>query len=240
MKYFAIESSLNEEIMGKIPQIKEFIHHCDVEEESNFIDKFVFEKIEIQPILSNVVLYDNTKQNDLIDAYGHVGFDFGYLISDKIKTILDKFNCYGFQYFKTYIIHKNKKNDNYWQIKKYDFPYQYIDFEKTNFLFKDRDINRNVISNVMSFKNFDEFKLFVEQVRYPKWIFFKDVFFTKEMNLDFFSLRYTDGGHKGIVSKKLKIELEKNEITGIEFRPIEIDFQEWLQGGQREKIYGKS
>jgi hypothetical protein len=59
------------------------------------------------------------------------------------------------------------------------------------------------------------------------------------MNLDFFVLRYTEGALRGIVSERLKNELEKNEISGIEFRPIEIDYQEWLQGGYREKIYGK-
>ena len=105
MKYFAIESSLNEKLMGKIPQVKEFKHNCNIDEESNFIDNFIFEKIEIQPILSNVVLYSNAKQTDLIDTLGDVGFNFGYLISDKFKQILEQYNCYGFQFFKTSIIH---------------------------------------------------------------------------------------------------------------------------------------
>jgi hypothetical protein len=71
-------------------------------------------------------------------------------------------------------------------------------------------------------------------------ISFKDVFFTENMNLDFFTLRYIDGAQKGIVSEKLKNELESNEITGLEFRPIEISFKEWSKpNGEREKIYGK-
>ena len=36
-----------------------------------------------------------------------------------------------------------------------------------------------------------------------------------------------------------KNELEKNEITGIEFRPIEFSINYWLQAGERDKIYGK-
>lgn len=240
MKYFAIEHSSNEKLIGKIPQVKEFIHHCDVDKEPKFIDRYIFEEIKIQPILSNVILYSNAKQTDFIDTYGHIGFLSGYLISSKLKNILDKFNCYGFQYFRTYIIQKNQKIDNYWQVNKYDFPYQYIDFENTKFLFKDRDINKNVISKLMNFKNADEFRSFANQVRYPKWIFFEDIFFTEEMNLDFFSLRYTDGAHKGIVSERLKVEIEKETITGIEFRPIEISLQEWgKRDGLREKIYGK-
>lgn len=240
MKYFAIESSLNEKIMGKIPQIKEFIHHCEISTTQNHIDNFVFKEIEVDPILSYVSLYASVKQTDIIDAYGHVGFDFSYIISNKFKTILDNFNCYGYQFFKTHVVYKNKKIENYWQIKKFDFPYHFIDFEKSNFILKDRDLNRNVISETIQFKNIDEFNLFTSKINYPKMISFKDVFFTEEMDLDFFSLRYTEGGHKGIVSERLKNELEKNEISGIEFRPIEINLQEWLQGGERAKAYGKT
>ena len=93
----------------------------------------------------------------------------------------------------------------------------------------------------MNFKDVEEFKSFANQVSYPKWIFFQDIFFTEEMKLDFFSLRYTDGAHKGIVSERLKTEIEKENISGIEFRPIEISLQDWLKrDGPRDQIYGRS
>ncbi len=240
IKYYSIETSLNEKIMGKIPQIKEYVHNCDVENESRFIDKFIFKKIEIQPILSNVVLYANAKQTDFIDSYGSVGFDFSYLISDKFRNILDQFNTFGFQYFKTFVIQNRKNFENYWQIKKYDFPLHFIDFKKSTLIFKDRDINRNVISETINFDGLKEFNLFANNLHYPKMISFKDIYFTENMDLDFFALRYTEGGQRGIVSENLKNELEKNNITGIEFRPIELSLNEWLNGGEREKIYGKS
>ena len=241
MKYFAIESSLNEKFMGKIPQVKEYIHNCHVYDEPKFIGRFSLEKIEIQPILSNAVLYSNAKQTDFINTYGDVGFSFGNLISNKFKDILDKFNCYGFQFFKTYLVQKNQKFETYWQSYKYDFPYQYIDFERTTFLFKDRDIDKNIINQVISFNTIDEFLLFTNKIRYPKWIFFKDISFTENMDLDFFALRYTEGGHNGVVSEKLKIEIEKEGLTGIEFRPIEISLSEWQKrDGLREQVYGRS
>lgn len=239
MKYFAIESSLNEKIMGKIPQVKEFIHSYDANEESKLIDKFIFKKIEIQPILSNAVLYSNAKQTDFIDTYGNVGFLSGYLISNKFKQLLEQFNCYGFQFFETYIVQKNKEIYGYWQTNKYEFPYQFIDFSKTTFIYKDRDINRNIIIEKINFKNIDEFITFSSKIQYPKWLFFEDIYFTEDMNLDFFSLRYTEGANKGIVSERLKMELEKNGITGIEFRPIELSLQDWYHSGEREKVYGK-
>lgn len=241
MKFFAIESSLNQKFMGKIPQVKEFLHHCDVENETKFIDRFHFEEIKIQPILSNVVLFSDAKQTDFIDVYGNIGFISGYLISSKLKLVLDKYNTYGFQYFKTFIIQKAQKNENYWQTNIFDFPFQYIDFAKTTFLFKYKDINKNDVNEIIQFRNKDEFKSFADQTRYPKWVFFDTIFFNENMNLDFFSLRYTNGGHKGIVSERLKEEIEKQNCTGIEFRPIEISLNDWLKrDGPRDQIYGRS
>lgn len=241
MRYFAIEKSLNEKIMGKIPQVKEFVHHCNVDNEPKFIDKFIFEEIKAPPILSNVVLYSETKQTDFIDVYGHIGFLSGNLISNRFKIILDKFNSYGFQYFKTYVIQNGQKNENYWQTNKFDFAYQYIDFVKTSFLFKYKNIDKNAVTEIIRFNSIDEFKSFTEQIRYPKSIFFDNIFFNDNMNLDFFSLRYTDSGQKGIVSERLKNEIEKEGLTGIEFRPIEISLQDWLKrDGPRDQIYGRS
>lgn len=239
MKFFALESSLDKKIMGKIPQIKEFTHHCNIDEEPNHIDRYIFEKVNIKPILSNVVLYSNSNKTDFINTYGHIGFLSGFLISNKFKEILDKFNCYGFQFFETYIIHKNNKINNYWQANKYEFPYEHIDFLKTSFIYKDRDLNRNTVSEKINFKSLEEFLLFASKIRYPKQLFFEDFHFREDMNLDFFSLQYDESANKAIVSERLKIEIEKNNITGIEFRPIELSLQKWYNSEERGKIYGK-
>ena len=42
MKYFTLENSINEKIMGNIPQTKEYIHHCDIWNDPNFIEKFYY------------------------------------------------------------------------------------------------------------------------------------------------------------------------------------------------------
>lgn len=238
MKYFAIQHSLNEKIMGKIPQMKEMITHCHVDD-PNFIDNLYFRKIEGVPILFNAVLYANAKLTDLLDV-GGTGFSFGsIIISDKLKKILDHFNVYGIQYFQTYIIQKNQKLESYWQNHIYDFPFQYIDFKKTTFILKDRDSNRNVFEKEIIFHNLLEFLDFVNKISYPKMISFNSIFFTPEMNLDYFSLRFSNA-HQGIVSEKLKDEIEAAGCTGIEFQPSELSYNEWVApGGEREKIYGK-
>lgn len=238
MKYFAIENSLNNKIQGKIPQIKEHIFNCHVDN-PNFIDNLSFSKIELTPILANVVLYSDALKTDLIESNGS-GFSFGsMIISEKLKKIFDNSNVYGVQYFKTEIIQRNETFSNYFQTHIYDFPFQYIDFKKTNFILKDRDINRNVVLSNINFKNFGEFSTFTNDIIYPKMIEFKEISFNSEMNLDYFFLRFSNA-IKGIVSENLKNHIESQKCTGIEFRPIELSYDQWHgTGKEREKIYGK-
>lgn len=239
MKYYSIQNCLNEELMGKIPQIKEFIHPNNIESNHHAIDNFIFEKIEIQPVLSNIVLYTNAKQTDFINTYGNVGFGFGNIISDKFKLILEKFNHYGFQFFETYIVQKNQKIDNYWQTNIYDFPYQFIDFKNTIISLKD-SITRKVVSEPSYINSLEDFQILINSLEFPISIYLSDISFNENMDLDFFVLRYTEATTNGIVSERLKNELEKNKITGIEFRPVELSYNEWIApGGQREKVYGK-
>lgn len=238
MKYFAVENSLNEKIMGKIPQMKDCVTNCHVDD-PNFIDNLYFKRIEGVPILYNAVLYANAKKTDLLET-GGIGFSFGTIvISDKLKKIFDRFNVYGLQYFKTYIIQSNKENNQYFQTHFYDFPFQYIDFSNTSFLLKDRDIHRHIVSKEITFSDAKELLNFTEEIKYPKMLEFKTISFTMDMDLDYFFLRFFNA-NKGIVSENLKNEIERNNITGIEFRPIHISYTEWYgTGKEREKIYGK-
>jgi len=239
MKYFAIEHSLNEKVMGKIPQLKEVIYNCHIYDEPKFIDNYVFDKINTNPILANAILFSTAKQTDLLDISGSIGFSSGFLLSNKLKEIFDRFNMYGVQFFDTYIIQKKEKYD-YWQAKIYDFPFQYIDFKKTSFILEDRDIDRNVFKKEIMFNTFNDFSDFINEIAYPKMIFFNVISFTPNIDLDYFSLRFTDA-HKGIVSERLKNEIEIQNCTGIEFRPIEINLNEWLKrDGHRDQIYGRS
>ncbi|WP_426430679.1 imm11 family protein [Winogradskyella sp. HB-48] len=241
MKYFSINNSLNEKIMGHLPQVKEVVHNCHISDNPNFIDRFPFEKIEVNPILSNAVLYSKSNQTDLIHT-SSIGFSYGsMLINDKFKTILEQFNCFGIQFYSTYIIHKEKKIDNYWQTHIYDIPYDFIDFTNTALLLKYRDENGKPIQNYLErVSNKEEFLNMVEIMKYPKMLFLKNISFVKEMDIDYFFLRNYESASLGIVSEKLKNEIEEQKITGIEFRPIDVSLNDWLgSNGLREKIYGR-
>lgn len=224
--------------MGTLPQVKEVVHNCHVSDNLNFIDRFAFKKIEGTPVLSNAVLSTMAKQTDLIET-GGIGFSYGsLLISDMLKKILDQFNCYGIQFFSTYIIHKDKKIDNYWQTHIYDIPYDFIDFQNTDILLKDRDKNRKPIQKYLAKVNKNDFLSLTEKIKYPKMLYLKNISFVEEMNLDYFFIRNFEDASLGIISESLKNEIEKKEISGIELKPIEVSLNDWLgSNGLREKIY---
>ncbi|MEZ4796640.1 MAG: hypothetical protein R2785_05680 [Flavobacteriaceae bacterium] len=240
MKYFSILNSLDVKTMGCLPQVKQVIHNCDVLNNENFIDKFPFRKIEKKPILSNAILYAKSNQTDLIKT-NSIGFSYGsMLISDRFKNLLEKFNFFGIQFFSTSIFHKDEKIGNYWQTHIYDVPYNLIDFKNTDFVLKDRDVNRKPMQNSLKILSKEEYLNIAESMKYPKMLFLKNVSFTEKMNLDYFFLRNFEGASLGIVSYRLMEEIEKNTITGIELKPFEVDLQTWYKSKEREEKYGKS
>lgn len=240
IKYFSILHSQDEEILGKIPQVKEVKHNCHISDNPNFIERFQFEKIDKNPILSNAVLHPKSKQTDLITTSG-IGFSYGsLLLVDRLKEIFEQFNCYGVQFFSTHIIHKDSKIYDYWQTHIYDIPYDFIDFQGTDLLLKDRDENRKPIQCYLKrVANKKEFLEIAGTMKYPKMLFLKNISFLEGMNLDYFFLKNFEDSSLGIASSRLKREIEKQGITGIEFKPIEVSLNDWLgSNGLRDKTYG--
>ncbi|CAL2079308.1 conserved hypothetical protein [Tenacibaculum sp. 190524A05c] len=227
MKYYILQNSIDIKTLGNLPQVKGSINTCHVENDTNFIDKFPFQKIENNPKLSILNLYSKSNLTDLID-YSGIGFSYGSsVISDKLKIMLEAHNCFGVQFFSTYIIRQNKEINNLWQTHIYDIPYDLIDFNNTSFVLKDRDENNKPIQKHLKRMSKDIFLKEIKILKYPKMLFFDKISFKKNMDLDFFFLRNFEGSGNGIISEKLKKEMEKENISGIEFRPIEMTLREW-------------
>tara|TARA_R110001583_G_scaffold60219_13_gene179046 strand:- start:397 stop:1122 length:726 start_codon:yes stop_codon:yes gene_type:complete len=241
VKYFSIHNSLDERITGKLPQVKEVVHNCHVWDDPNFIDRFPFKKIETVPILSNAVLFAEAEQTDLIET-GGIGFSYGsMLISNRLKNLLEKHKCHGVQFFPASLIHKNKKIENYWQSHIYDIPYGFLDFDEIDLLLKDRDENGKPIKRYLERMGKDDFLNLKESLKYPKMLFLKNLSFNEEMDLDYFFLPNMEGTGYGIVSERLRKEMDKQNINGIEFKPIEVELNNWLgPHGLRKDIYGKT
>lgn len=241
MKYFAIEPSMNRKIVGKIPQTKETIHHCDVWNEPKLISNLFYTKIEEIPILSNAVLHPKAIVTDLIEPISTFGFSSSMLISNNLKNIFERFNLFGVQFFSTYVIQNNTKIEGYWQSHISEQAFKLLNFKKLNFTIKTNKNDGTVTFEEINFiKTLEDFLKYKEEYKFPTQLYFRNLDLIND-KFDFFFLpHYINGTGKGIISEILKNEIEKQEITGIEFRPIELSLQDWYHSGEREKIYGKS
>ena len=239
MKYYFIRPSLNKKILGHYPQVKKIIHHCAVWEDPLFIDRFNFEKININPIISNPVLHSNSKLTDFTDVRGDIGFLFKILISGKLKSILEENKTLGMQFFQCSVFKESIEYIDYWILNYYDINYQFLDF-KNSAIFVTTKFDKTNKLEIDNENDFIQKQKEIAEEGYPKGLLIDNIAIKKENNEHFFILQNIEGGTQYIVSEKLKKEIEDSNCRGIEFQPIELSLAEWLHGGEREKIYGKA
>lgn len=239
MEYFKINTSLNTKIMGKIPQSKEVVHHCNIWSEPKFIDKIWFEKVDFIPIVSNPILYPKAKLTDIIYPFG-MGSSLKILISGKLKTIIEKNRNHGLQFFQCSIFQNGIEYSDYWLLSVYEVDNHFIDFEKSIIFY--RKMNLEKIHEPIIFSGSEEkFNSKIHEKEIHDELFIKNIFIKDTVCENFFLLRYVYGGVGYFVNEKLKKEIEDAGCTGIEFQPSELSYHEWVvSGGEREKIYGKS
>ncbi|MDL2143562.1 hypothetical protein QQY79_13610 [Flavobacterium tructae] len=240
MRYYSIETSLNRKILGHYPQIKKIIHHCAVWEDPCFIGRSNFEKININPIISNPVLYQNSNLTDLIDVRGEIGFLFKLLVSEKLKNILTNSRKTGLQFFRSPIIQDDCLINDYWILNMYEIDMNFIHLTKSSIVQRIRKPEGGTTLIDVEIESLESFMTEITSKKLEGELYFKNIIIKDNILEDFFLLRYVEGGAKYVVSEKLKNEIEDAGCTGIEFQPVELSIVEWLHGGEREKIYGKA
>lgn len=241
MNYYIIQESGKLKIIGKYPQTKDIHYNCDVWNEPKFIGQIHFEKVDFDPIIANAILHPKSKQTDLINTNSAMGFSNKLLISGKLKTILEKNRKQGMQFFKSPIIQNNLLVEDYWILNMSEFNNDYVDFLNSKILLEEIT-SENINSLYLSINSLKDYELKIEEIRgkkgcnlrIEKLVLSKDKIYN-----DFFMIIYSFSGIY-FVSEKLKQEIEDAGCTGIEFQPIELSINEWLHGGEREKIYGKA
>lgn len=223
--------------MGRLPQTKEEIYHCDVWNEQRFIEHVQFTKAEFEPIVANAVLYPNSNLTDLINISA-VGFAKKLLISGKLKSILSSSRATGLEFFNAPIIRKDNVLHDYWIVNVYEIDMRFIDFRKSDVFITENVFTNIERLNLKSLQDFLDKKEEVDKKGYPYGILIERFELLPETDQDFFALLNVGGGVKYIVSERLRKEIEKAGCTGLEFMPVELTLNEWLQGGEREKAYG--
>lgn len=239
MQYYFLRESINEKIMGKLPQIDDYIYHCDVSNEPKFIGNLNFKKIDFTPIPVYPILYPKSKKTDLIQRGGSISSHL--LVSSKFKNILESFKVNHIQFFKNPIVHKGVEDHNYWVINSYNVRMDLIDFDNSKVFLMKNTFNKVEELNIRDIDSYKSKKLQILDKGYPYSILVEN-FKLKECTKEhFFVLKDIEGGLGYIVSEKLKKEIEDAGCTGIEFQPTVLSYDEWMNPrGEREAIYGKS
>lgn len=243
MKYFRLRFTLNSKYYGsKNGYIKGYNHKSSIYD-PKYIGKIRNEKIDFIPHLLDIELFENSKIADLIESGGQVSTKL--ILSDKLKSIIEKHRKTGMQFFNINILHKKNIYNNYWVLNMYEFNLEFIDFKKCIIIYRKKDDDFEVTFSAkniqISVNDIKEFNVFIEKAKEKLETITIEKLVLKNVNENFFMLKHINGGIGYYVSEYLKQEIEDAGCTGIEFQPIELSYNEWTSpGGEREKVYGKT
>lgn len=243
MNYYIIHFTLNSRLRGKNNYIKESYPLIDNKEihfldEPKFIGNIYEKKIEFTPYLAAIHLFDKANLLDLIMSPGFISKKL--VLSTKLKRIFEKNRSSGLQFFKIPVFHKNELIDDYWILNFYETNMEIINFTKSHIYLTENTFTFIEKLNINSYDEYLLKKQEIDKQGYPSGILIKKYEILDNVNHHFVLLNNVEGGVNYLASERLKIEIEKSGCTGIEFQPIEFTLTEWLQGGDREKVYGKS
>ncbi|KAF2518771.1 hypothetical protein E0W68_08460 [Flavobacterium salilacus subsp. salilacus] len=241
MRYFRIQSSINEKHMGKIPQVKEVIYNGDVEAH-NFVDRVYYTKVDFEPVVANPVLHPKAILTDLIAPFG-MGSTFTVLISGKLKLILEQYRDDGMQFFQCSVFQNGIEYNDFWLLNMYIANNEYINYSGSEIiLWKKKKEEPGKVPEIINISDIDNFNERIEEARTNREILHvKKISLKKDIKEDFFILRYIEGGAGYFVSEKLKKEMEDAGCTGIEFQSSELSYHEWVKrDGPRDEVYGRS
>ncbi|WP_316851669.1 imm11 family protein [Pedobacter agri] len=236
--YYRIQNSLNNKIIGCFTQVQDFKAPSDWDTNPHFIETVEFERVEFEPILSIGILAKKAKLTDLLST-SSVGFTRKLLVSSKFKEILEEVGNSNFQFFECVIL-INTEEYQYWLISPVLAQYKFVDFFKSDVVArKDKPEGGTYLQAIdVSFNH--DFSNFINSQGIDSWkTVINHVFFKEDLIHDFFALGHVEGGVGYFVSERLKKVIEEQSLTGIEFKPSELNLGEWL-GGTRERIYGKA
>ena len=140
---------------------------------------------------------------------------FGWYISDKLKSLLEKFRIAPkYHFYETRLLYKEEKF-KYWIFQFPIEPLQNIIFEKSDFYYiKDGKQNEIEIKNESEFMQIRRDLFIGEDI---------ELECSKVCLLDSFDIVYQQPNGDILCSERLKQAIEENGITGFEF--FEIDYE---------------
>jgi hypothetical protein len=241
MTYYILNESLNSRIIGKYPQAVDAEFSCDVWDEPQFIDhkKVSFKQIDFEPFTAKAIMVKKAKLTDYM-YISIMGFSLKPLVSGKLKAILEITDNQGLQFHYSPVIYQDNEVADYWVLNPYVFDMAAIDFEKADVYLMEKTFRKVKKLAVKNHEDFIKEKGLIIEKGYPFSIYIENVYILDRITNDFLVIENVEGGINYLASEKLKQHLEAEGITGIEFQPSNLSFNQWkIQGGERERLYGK-
>jgi len=216
MEYYLLRYSLDRKIIGSdLPQL-EGVYLTSVES-PDFIGNTSVPNGEVSKTVERPLAKlrkKSTKLTDLMSVVG-VGFLNNFLLSNRLKQIIEHSKNAGVQFFDTSVFSFNGDNPYlYWILNNHlSFP-EYVDYKKSELWIRTVDGNGEEQVYCDSYEDYQRKK----NLYAPRDMIFKRVEFIEEkVEYDFFALDNVYGSIAFYVSKNLKKFIEAEHCTGVEF-----------------------
>jgi hypothetical protein len=215
--YYNISESYNTSIVGSYPQL--YLVREDYNNLANSLGEYQwgFKIPDDNLLIPEVKFYSGVKKTDVLSSAFLI---FGLIINAKVKHILENYKLGD--NFRFYELQDNFIGEEYHLLYVQNNFLEYVDFKKTHFSFRvgsDLTKNRIEIDNSAQYiKIKEEFlttgkRLMMGKVvlvdTFPKYDLF---WFTKSSNEKY-------------VSEKLRLDLEENRITGLDFSEADLEIK---------------
>ncbi|MCF2488012.1 imm11 family protein [Dyadobacter sp. CY347] len=231
MKYYALTYSLNPKLCGPFPQVEDTSSTGN----ENSIENFDLKFIATDVLVPQVSIYNRAKPTDIISGVS-AEFMSNLLVSGKLKNILDKYSPEAFQYFKTVVGHRGSVYDDYWFVHPTRESLESVDFFKSQVIkapFFELQEGKGITEEVLSVIDADGF--IQERARNQRDCTNLDEYIRianlalldSDETPQFLYLRFVEGAFAYIVSETLKQQIIDAGCFGVEFRPIEMSFNDW-------------
>lgn len=173
---------------------------------------------DFTPTIGTLVVRDGAKLTDFISS---ATISSGFIISQRVKSILENFRLETSRFYKCSLLHKGILIEDYYYLHKLNNLVFEIDFERSLF----NIMSSEGVEETLKFSNSDELQSRSNEVNRSngKYKLHFDRLYISKFKAEESSLFETGiAGNGTFISGSLKKALEENNITGIDYREAKI------------------
>lgn len=208
--YYTLEPNLNE--MGAFPQVEETVVPTLSDDAPNYYRNVRFKKALTAVYVPDCILTKRARRTDWISTS-----PVGFLMSDKLKSLVEKYITQNVQFFSTNLLIKSQRFA-YWYINTYDSNLANINFKASEIFLTEagRPFQHLEILNP------EDFNTVQKNSQAPYFPLITKSVIHKSVNTDFFVVTGVTGGWGYFVSERLKAAIKSEGCTGMNFEPVSV------------------